>query len=216
MAIWKEIKTSINNNLSKPLNVQARELSFAGSYVFESSKTFTPDKSGWYKVIVVGAGGNHDLYMPQNTYYVRTGGSGGVCISTLKLLSTEKYEITISGNSASFENMTANRGGNASQNSAGSGGTASGGEFNYPGLAGDYVNSQVTRNGKDVGVFIPSLMERNTAMVASGEYGGIVAYSGYGILGHGASSGVAFSGSYNAVTEAQSGCVIIIPLEIIE
>ena len=55
-----ELALLVNDNFDKPLNQQIREMQYIGSYVFTSSTTFTPDKSGYYKVIVVGAGGAHD------------------------------------------------------------------------------------------------------------------------------------------------------------
>lgn len=54
---WAEV-FKINSNFKKPINEQIRELKYSGAYLITSSKSFVPEKSGYYKVIVVSRGGN--------------------------------------------------------------------------------------------------------------------------------------------------------------
>ena len=196
-----ELALLVNDNFDKPLNQQIREMQYIGSYVFTSSTTFTPDKSGYYKVIVVGAGGAHDRVGSAGNYCYASGGAGGVAIKNMHLLSTREYTIDIeSGNSTFNGNLVATAGGDGkafstSSATGGAGGTASGGDFNYDGLQGTTsVNNPP--NGGSVGVFIPGLM-----LPYSTE-------TGLGILGYGigGTSGAAAGGA----------AIIIIPLELEE
>lgn len=219
-----ELATVVNSNFTKPLNEQARELAYAGSYLFVSSRSFIPDKTGWYKVIVVGAGGESDSHNPSNgTNYLATGGSGGVSISTVHLKSSETYSIEVESTQSSFNNIMIATAGTAgiaypsSSRDAGDGGIASGGDFNYSGLSGNITsfNYYDLRGlaGSDVGVYIPELMRRETIAVSYTNSNDQIntgqLYSGYGILGYGASNGE----GYANVTPIKGGCVLIIPLE---
>jgi len=222
-----ELAMVVNSNFDKPLNEQARELAYAGSYLFVSSKSFIPDKTGWYKVIVVGAGGKSDSHNPSNgRNYLATGGSGGVSISTIHLKSSEIYPIEVTSTQSSFNNTLIATAGTAgiaypsSSRDSGDGGTASGGDFNYPGLAGDISSFEYYSleglAGADVGVYIPELMRRETIAVSYTDSNDQIntgqLYSGYGILGYGASNGE----GYKSVTQLKGGCVLIIPLELEE
>ena len=190
-----ELAMLVNDNFDKPLNQQIREMQYIGSYVFTSSTTFTPDKSGYYKVIVVGAGGANDAASD----YFASGGAGGVAIKNMHLLSTQEYTIDIqNGNSTFNKDVAATAGGDGHSGFygvGGAGGTASGGDFNYDGLWGT-VRVNNPPNGGSVGVFIPGLM-----LPYSTE-------TGLGILGYG--NGGA---SRNA---AGGAAIIIIPLELEE
>ena len=90
-----ELAMLVNDNFDKPLNQQIREMQYIGSYVFTSSTTFTPDKSGYYKVIVVGAGGANDEVGHGYDAIYASGGAGGVAIKNMHLLSTQEYTIDI-------------------------------------------------------------------------------------------------------------------------
>lgn len=222
-----ELAMVVNSNFDKPLNEQARELAYAGSYLFVTSKSFTPDKTGWYKVIVVGAGGEGEShYREGSTSRICTGGSGGVAISTVNLKSTETYSVEVAGTQSSFNGQiiaTSGTSGTASSSSSssseGSGGTAQGGDFNYSGLSGNEVSSNYFydfyANGADVGVNIPELMRKETITsytISDSELFTGEVSSGYGILGYGASNGL----GYNKKTHNKGGCVLIIPLELEE
>ena len=218
MPVWKEITKMVNDNHNIPLNVQAREIMFRPAQIIESSMSYTPSRSGWYKVIVVGKGGS--TYGSYDD--IGIGGSGGVSISTLKLLSTESYQITSSYGTFSFGDMTATYGEDGTYSKGGNGGTATGGQENYPGLKGNLTsggNNSV--HGQDVSVYIPGMMERNQASEGYVSYRNeesyyVTAYSGNGIMGRGASGGYAQNRSASVTTESQPGGVIIIPLEYLE
>lgn len=201
-----ELATVVNSNFNKPLNEQARELKFSGSYLLTSSTTFTPEKSGWYKVIVVGSGGEPNVKQSGINYYATTGGSGGVAISTLFLVSSKSYPVEVTKLQSSFDGtIIALAGSDANDFEIGYGGTATGGDFNYSGNKGkseSHASTSFYINGTDVGVYIPELMRETFA--SDGEVS-----SGLGILGYGSAS--AYGGS--AATNGKGGCVLIIPLE---
>lgn len=236
---WAEVG-KINNNFNKPLNEQIRDNQFQGAYVFSEPttgyrepvlKTFKPDKSGYYKVIVVGAGGNHKSGISSGTYYISTGGSGGVAIKTIHLSSSDEYsmEFTYDGNATFNGTVAATHGGDASGSTAsmspGDGGTAGGGDFNYPGVkginnSGSRDNDQVLAKGASVGVNIVGLMKSFNALQTNIYQDNLyfaVAESGEGILGYGCSAGWT-SDRYHAVAITQTGsaAIIIIPLELEE
>ena len=196
-----ELAMLVNDNFDKPLNQQIREMQYIGSYVFTSSTTFTPDKSGYYKVIVVGAGGAYDYTGTTGNVCYASGGAGGVAIKNMHLLSTQEYTIDIERNNSTFNgNLVATAGGKGdsfptSSATGGAGGTASGGDFNYDGLWGT-VRVNNPPKGGSVGVFIPGLM-----LPYSTE-------TGLGILGYG------IGGTFGAA--AGGAAIIIIPLELEE
>ena len=78
-----ELGMIVNDNFQKPLNQQLREMKYSGAYIFETSTSFIPDFSGWYKVIVVSAGSGASFTSGSGD--VRGGASGAVAISTLHL-----------------------------------------------------------------------------------------------------------------------------------
>jgi len=216
---WGEV-SKINNNFNKTLNEQARELAYAGAYIFEKDTTFKPEKTGWYKVIVVGSGGETAVRNPSGgTNYFCSGGSGGVAISTLHLSSAESYPVEVTGDQSSFNTTIIATAGTdgvvGSSYSRGDGGTAEGGDFNYNGIDGVSKSTSVQYgaygDGVSVGVYIPELMRREVR-VAYGDsvYENII--GGYGILGYGASGG----SCYGTITPTGKGAVIIIPLELEE
>ena len=203
---WAEVH-NINNNFKKPINEQIRELAYNPSYLFTTSTSFAPEKNGWYKVIVVGSGGASWEYSKTGNYYYQIGASGGVAVSTRKLLKSSSYSISIY-----TENYTksASFAGNIIAHSANNtvAGTAEGGDFNFSGLSGRSGNlgSFVFAEGVDVGVVIPALHKS-----FENQYG----TSGQGILGYGASGGIgqAVPSSIYAGHPDKQACVLIIPLE---
>ena len=196
-----ELAMLVNDNFDKPLNQQIREMQYIGSYVFTSSTTFTPDKSGYYKVIVIGAGGANDKVGHSGDTTYASGGAGGVAIKNMHLLSTQEYTIDIKYRNSTFNgNLVATAGGNGdafppSSATGGAGGTASGGDFNYDGLRGT-VRVNNPPKGGSVGVFIPGLM-----LPYSTE-------TGLGILGYGIGG--------TSEDAAGRAAIIIIPLELEE
>lgn len=195
-----ELAMLVNDNFDKPLNQQIREMQYIGSYVFTSSTTFTPDKSGYYKVIVIGAGGDYDEVGHGSDTLYASGGAGGVAIKNMHLLSTQEYTIDIKyyGNSTFNNELAATAGGDGDAyptEKGGAGGTASGGDFNYDGLGGTVSVGNPPKGGS-VGVFIPGLM-----LPYSTE-------TGLGILGYGIGG--------TSEDAAGGAAIIIIPLELEE
>lgn len=209
-----ELTMVVNSNFNKPLNEQARELAYAGSYLFESYTTFIPDNSGWYKIIVVGAGGAGDArYGTGSKYYTASGGSGGVAIKTMHLLKEQSYQVEVSNFQSSFDGTivaTAGTDGDTLSSTSSKKGTAIGGDFNYNGQDGEAGSNAVSKP-RNVSVYIPGLMEKTRHIINDeGEYAEL--FTGVGILEHGASGGGKRLGS----TSGQPGCVLIIPLELEE
>ena len=217
---WAETM-KINNNVKKTLNEQIREARFLPLRLLTYSDTFTPEKTGIYKVICVGAGGSGQA----NGTYVGGGGGGGVAIKTLKLFSTMRYEVTVSENTASFAYddtaITATSGESATTSASNfAGGTAYGGDFNYSGTQGI---GRVTASGRipmsgSVGVFISELtMSKSTTVTVDGNV--VEMPYGDGILGYGGGgTGIRYGSNSSQSKElpGQSPVVIIIPLEMEE
>lgn len=229
---WAEVK-KINNNMKIPLNEQIRNNQWQGSYVFSETSnttmTFTPDKSGYYKIIVIGAGGKPSSIKRGDYWYYCTGGSGGVAIKNMYLSSATQYKIVFDAgaSSASFNTSIVATGGSDGEadgfdNPVGAGGTATGGDFNYPGISGVYGRSYggIDLKGSSVGVFIAGLMEKDVQYTSytdsSGDSYSTTAVSGNGILGYGYSSGYSKYSSATATNVGGDAAVIIIPLELEE
>lgn len=199
-----ELGMVVNSNFAKPLNEQARDMKYCGAYVIESSRAFKPDKSGWYKVIAVGASGTP----AHGSSYRSTGGAGGVAIKTIRLDANNEYSVSFASGTVSFDGLVqATKGGDGTRNNGGSGGSADGGDLNYYGNSGSVQSTNTGRlNGASVGVYIPELMRREEKETVSG----------YGILGYGASGGVVDTVDDSYEGTAQKAAVIIIPLELEE
>lgn len=213
---WAEVK-KINSNLNLALNEQARELAYVGLYLFTSNTVFTPDKSGWYKIIVVGKGGESRTGATNNPTR-DVGASSGVVVAVRNLSSLGSYTIGVNNSDSSFtynadDVMTAGAGGDYN---TGVGGTASGGDFRYRGVDGcRYSAAGDAYVGHDTGVFIPGLSARCSGICSSLDYGTAFVESGYGILGFGASAGVSLYPTGTGPHKS-TGCVIVIPLELEE
>lgn len=211
---WAETM-KINNNLKKTLNEQMREARFLPLRIITATGTFTPEKTGIYKVICVGAGGDGEATTNSG---VASGGGGGVAIKTLRLFSTTTYNVTVSSSTASFAYdstaLTATSGDNGdTSDGGGDGGTASGGDVNYAGVAGKRVTtaSNVPLAGS-VGVFISELTIRKHIFAPVSTSVFELPY-GDSILGYGGGgTGVRFDGKARAI-DGLPAAVIIIPLE---
>ena len=211
---WAETM-KINNNVKKALNEQMREARFLPLRIITATGTFTPEKTGIYKVICVGAGGDGEATTNAG---VASGGGGGVAIKTLRLLSTTTYNVTVSSSTASFAYdstaLTATSGDDGhTSDGGGVGGTASGGDFNYPGVAGKRVTtaSNVPLAGS-VGVVISELTEKKHIFTPVSTSVFELPY-GDSILGYGGGgTGVRFD-SKAGTTDGLPAAVIIIPLE---
>ena len=231
---WAEV-FKINNNMKKPLNEQMRDMKFQPIRIITATGTFKPEKTGLYKVICVGAGGNGEKYGSSgaNVHYIASGGGGGVAIKTLRLLSTTSYNITV-GTTASFTHgsgsLTAVAGsdGDAAGEKPGKGGTASGGDLNYTGTDGSYLyvnsskNHQICPTPGSVGVFISDLSRKveSTWVTLVNANGACQIRYGDSILGYGGGgSGVGDYYSTSAVSQVLAGlpaAVIIAPIEMEE
>lgn len=217
---WAEV-FKINKNMKKALNEQLRDMKFQPIRIITATGTFKPEKTGLYKVICVGAGGEGQASYNAG---VASGGAGGVAIKTLRLVSTTSYNVTVSS-TASFaygtDALTATSGDDAFSAEGGDGGTASGGDFNYPGGNGD--DSSGSRNiphPGSVGVFISDLsVSKSTTRTVLGEVFDIP--YGDSILGYGGggSSVMIDNGSSNrgtAILLGQPAAVVIVPIEMEE
>lgn len=220
---WGEV-FKINSNMKKPLNAQIRDMTCLPMRVILSSTTYRPEKTGIYKIICVGAGGNSGGERGNNasSTIANSGGGGGVAIKTLRLLSTQSYNVTVSSTASFSSELSATSGGGGTSSSAGSGGTASGGDYNYSGGSGqgDRNNTNQSIDGGGVGVSIQGLSRKIIVHESDlTNYGVDLAY-GESVLsyGGGAPSMMYVSGTYYYYLSktGQPAAVIIIPLEMEE
>lgn len=209
-----EIAMLVNDNFNKSLNVQMRELAFNPMYLITSGTSFTPEKSGWYRIICVGKSGGGS-FSSSKQY---GGGSAGVSISTMRLDSSITYPMTISTSpttASSFDGtMMAYGGGNATASAYGDGGTATGGDYNYNGKSGAEMteDSLYSIQGADVGVVISGLYD----IIGSAHSGKYSAYTGRGICGYGGGQGGMGGDTIISSSIKPTGCILIIPLELEE
>lgn len=210
---WGEM-SRINNNMKKTLNEQLVDMRFNAVQVITETSTFTPSKSGLYKVICVGAGGTATSQSSSGTTYYIAGSGGGVAIKNMRLTVGTSYNITIS-TTASFGNIMTATGGATRTYSAISVGTASGGDYNFDGEAGEMRSG--TDNpcrGGSVGVYIPTL----SRMSQIGDFNNNEMLYGDGIINYGGGGPVVYC-YYNSenkkvfTVSGQPAAVIIIPIE---
>lgn len=195
--------------------------------VITSTTTYTPEKTGLYKIICVGAGGNGGGSVSTNASGAGGGGGGGVAIKTLTLSKNTAYNVTVSTTASfAFDSntiITATGGGSGSYSSGGSGGTASGGDSNYPGTEGGRTGSslQVPKPGS-VGVAITELTTTppNYVGTLSSDTSSYVVTCSFGdclLTYGGAGTGVMFYNSTNDreyyTANGKPAAVIIIPLK---
>lgn len=231
---WGEV-FKINNNMKKAINEQLRDLKFQEIKIITSTGTYTPTKTGLYKVICIGAGGNGFARFSgtdsSSINGAASGGGGGVAISTLALSSSGSYAVTVSS-TASFVysneiTLTATAGGAGAYNYqdnrilGGTGGTASGGDNNYLGTDGDKTSygNEIPKAG-GVSVYISELSY--TPSPAIKELYSTIYVLDYGtcLLGYGGGgTGVCamVSGNYQELyTSGKPAAIIIVPLELEE
>ncbi len=209
---WAET-IKINSNMGVPINEQIRNNRFLPIKIIDSTGTYTPEKSGYYKVICIGKGG--DSYVKKrsgsNNYYdVSLGGAGGVAIKTYHLNNTQSYTINITTDVTFNSELSATRGTSGSSISSGAAGTATGGDYNYTGLTGEgYTTPGDNFDGASVGCYIAELSKN--FMFSSG---GVTVSSGTGILNYGYSGGIIVTADNDMIVQSSGGCAcIIIPLE---
>ena len=225
---WSQV-FKINKNMKRALNEQIRDLKCTPIRVITTTGTYTPEKTGLYKIICVGAGGTGSCTdtseSSANNVYASSGGGGGVAIITQHLLSSQSYSVTVS-TTASFSNIVSATGGE-SKSISGVGGTASGGDYNFAGVrgTGSAGGVDVGRNGGGVGVYLTELSRDSvfvkyfTALSPS-----VSLKYGQNILGFGGGgpatvykTGTTGSPSYEGnCVPGLPAAVIIIPLEMEE
>lgn len=240
---WSEV-FKINNNMKRALNEQLRDLKFQEMTIITSTTTYRPNKTGLYKVICVGAGGDGKSHLSTSYPYSASGGGGGVAVKTLRLHSNTNYNVTVT-KVASFVYdsniiLTANPGLIAEDSSTvGTGGSAYGGDNNYNGSDGQIHNDiMVSPIPGGVGVCIQGLyntpihmscpLQINTAS-SNNQVNSAITYVtlcyGDSVLGYGGggtaivSNLVKHSTSYPNIEAHLTGkpaCVIIVPLEMEE
>ena len=151
--------------------------------IFTSNSTFTAPQKGKYRITVIGGGGNGC-----NDYVSDAGGggggSGGVAQSVLSLDTTTSYQITVSSAQTSFGNLlTGVKGNNSNSKSGGSGGTASGGEFNFKGQTGKSGRHSDTSNydyGGDGAGYSSTAIAQIPFLSSKGGDGGVFRVGGEG------------------------------------
>lgn len=231
----QSVTTNVNTNVNtkvQGINNHLNDLKYQSIRIITATGTFKPEKTGKYKVICVGAGGAGNSYRSNDSAHaLASGGGGGVSIKTLRLLSTTSYNVTVS-TTASFTHesgsLTATAGstGTPSNTTGGTGGTASGGDFNYIGTNGTSFYANTSSNKRicpspgSVGVFISDLSRsvESTWLIINAEYGTCQIRYGNSILGYGgAGSAVADindSSKMESVTvSGLPAAVIIVPIE---
>ena len=212
------IKTAISNSESS-LHSHIREMRYQPLRVITTTGTFKPEKTGLYKVICVGQGGNGRNLSP----FRGGGGGGGLAVKTLTLSSATTYNVTI-GELTSFGNILTAEAGtmpllSGSTQVPGYGGTASGGDNNYRGEDGETSTSDtVMCKGGSVGCTIGELSRQFTYFAPETEMFHI---HGECILNYGGGGAVSRSktgtSTYTAKEDSgRKGAVIIIPLEMEE
>lgn len=187
--------------------------------------TYTPEKTGTYMVICVGAGGDGGARSASNVQGGGAGGGGGVAMKTLRLLKTGSYAVTV-GTTASFAYsssviLTATPGGDGDYDEGGDGGTASGGDYNFAGTKGSntYSQGQAPAPGSVTANIMgltrtpqPYIGTLGSSRVTCFNFG--VSILDYGGGGTGAGYNVSSSDNDDYATDGKPAAVIIIPLEL--
>ena len=225
---WMEV-FKINNNIRKPLNSLIVDSTYNPIRVVTVSTTYIPERSGLYRVICVGAGGDSIVKTSGSYAYCSGGGGGGVAIKDLYLTKSSSYNITVS-TTASFANqLTATAGATPTINTSTgawgypTGGTATGGDKNYTGQQGVY--ERITRtdagasfDGGSVGVDIADLTRQR---ISNDTRGNQLTY-GRSILNYGGGAPASDTSYVNSEGSAVKrtftnfglpAAVIIIPIE---
>ena len=233
---WGEVK-KINNNMTRTINEQLRDMKYQTLRIITTTTTYKPEKTGLYKIICVGKGGDGAFdYSSSTSYRGRAGGGGGVAIKTMRLSSSSSYSVTVS-TTASFAAgstiITATAGvtaGGGTSGTDGAGGTASGGDYNFSGTTGKREEDEFyAPSPGSVGVWIAGLSNTpapyiGTLIDAGGSsplvyctafpYGDSILNYGGGGTGAAFYSSSTYRGGHN--TTGKPAAVIIIPLELEE
>ena len=224
---WSEV-FKINKNMKRALNEQMRDIKYNPLTIITSSTTYKPPKTGLYKIICVGKGGNSGGYNGGNANQAiaNSGGAGGVAIKTLRLSSATSYSITVSTTASFSSELTATAGEDGantiSSSSIANGGTASGGDYNYEGGKGSNISITPTFGdtvkGGDTGVFISDLYH---PMFYYDKTNNMIRYYGRGVLEYGGGAPAArWSGTGGNYAHLDASglpaAVIIIPIEMEE
>lgn len=225
---WAEI-FKINKNMKRSLDEQLQDMKYNPIRVITTTGTYTPEKTGLYKVICVGAGGSGTYSSSSNTFGGGSGGGGGVAIKVMRLSTGTNYSVTV-GTTASFAYaggaVTATAGGSSNIGySDGSGGTASGGDYNYTGTSGSqtgYMVGYTAPSPGSVGVVISDLSQTphaeskwlNDRYIAL-RYGDSI--MNYGGAGTGAGVYDSSKNYYGGVSiPGKPAAILIVPLEMEE
>lgn len=209
---WAEV-FKINDNMKNPLNKQMRESRFLPFEIITSSTTYTPVKTGIYKILCVGAGGNGVFNAPVGS---ASGGGGGLAIKDIRLVKNTSYTISVESNASfaydSSTTITASAGGNGTNSAGGAGGTASGGDYNYTGTNGEYKSSGNVSNPGSVGAHITELSRFPEPTI----WGAFTIPVGDCILDYGGGGGAVQNLGDGHTSNGKPAAVIIIPIEMEE
>lgn len=217
---WAEV-FKINKNMKRSLDEQLRDMKHNPIRVITTTGTYTPEKTGLYKVICIGAGGD-SYYRYSGGERVAAGHGGGVAIKDLFLDSDTSYNVTVSTSASFGTELTATAGSSDYYLNSdwynGEVGTASGGDYNFNGTRGDWgTASNVTRDGGSVGVVIGEFT-RQRVLVES--FGGNTLMYGESLLNYGGGGPAVFvsnsDGEREVLLNGLPAAILIIPLEMEE
>ena len=226
---WAEV-FKINKNMKRSIDEQLQDMKFQPIRVITANTTYTPEKTGLYKIICVGKGGNGygDNNSPQTKGVA--GGGGGVSIKIARLTKGSSCNVTV-GTTASFVSgsisLSATAGGDGGWNTTSAvGGSGTGGDYNYTGETGTYTTEHYkSPTGGSVGVYISDLHRQMTGVLTLGldddrDKPVAVMYTmGRGILsfgGGGTGAGYVEYGYGGVSINGQPAAVLIIPIEMEE
>lgn len=227
---WAKV-FKINKNMKRSLDEQLQDMKFQPIRVITTNTTYVAEKTGVYKVICVGKGGDgYGNVNSGNDSQAWSGGGGGVAIKTLRMTKGDSCNVTV-GTTASFVtgsiSISATAGDEGDWN-AGTvvGGSGTGGDHNYTGENGAYTSEKYKCPiGGSVGVYISDLYQRMTGSMTlatddSRDVPVTIMYTmGGSILGFG---GGGTSGTYieygkgGINVEGLPAAVLIIPIEMEE
>lgn len=216
---WAKV-FAINSNMRRSLNDMMRDMMYRPMRIITSSGNYTPEKTGIYKVICIGAGGSGAFVEVSVTYGASGGGGGGVGVKDIRLVKGTSYPVTVSTTASFGSYVTAYAGGSGTGSTAGgSGGSAVGGDYNFTGSVGvtSGKGSNVSVKGGSVGVALPEMyrtLEFTDGSSRILKYGdSILSYGG----GGGAWGNYVSSSSHGGYAcPGLPAAVIIIPLEMEE
>ena len=211
---WAET-SRINKNVKKTLNEQLRDMRYNIIEVITQTGVYSPVKSGLYKVICVGAGGYGTRLTQGSTNYYVGGSGGGVAIKNIRLTKGASYSVTVS-TTASFGNIMTATGGVTRTYSEALAGTATGGDYNFDGEAGEMRSgSDNPCRGGSVGVYIPSLSRTSRI----GDFNNNDMLYGDSIMNYGGGGPAVYcyydsENKYVYTLDGLPAAVLIIPIEV--